>query len=72
MFLQQKLKNEELVCLVEERRRDAEKKKKEDEEEERAAVRKQEEQERQIRLQQVCESDIYWNELYFKRCVYLS
>ncbi len=40
MFLQQKLKNEELVRLVEERRRDAEKKKKEEEEEERAAVRK--------------------------------
>lgn len=51
--LEQKLKNEELVHLVEERMRDAEKKKKEEEEKERAAVIKQEEQERQIRLQQV-------------------
>ncbi len=72
MFLQQKRKNEELVHLVEERMRDAEKKKKEEEEKERAAVIKQEEQERQIRLQQVCEREMYRNELYLKRCIYLS
>lgn len=72
IFLQQKLKNDELARLVEERRRDAEKKKKEEEEKERAAVRKQEEQERQIRMQQVCESEIYFSEPHLKSCIFLS
>lgn len=52
--------------------RDAEKKKKEEEEKERAAVIKQEEQERRMRLQQVCGREMYRNELYLKRCIYLS